>query len=277
MQLTLDNLFKFLKREYKSTKKNIAKKVFYAHDSKLRPGAILNDYDLDCLYNGVFNLKNKNSFLYGKKESELVKSLKKEFKDDLEDIWDKEYDDLIKIVLASANVRPPTEDSSSNECKGASHKETPSNQMRDSFIEIVERYGIMDLVNRKPAVFNRADSTKFSIFIDRIDLILNDPTNLVYTSIQQFQKKLHMQYLSLEATMNNRFGFDCESASVNMEDEDDFPESKKVLSRYKIPNLSMEIIADSDDRFNIVKLAVKEWGNFRNEMNFLYEEICLLP
>ncbi len=178
--------------------------------------------------------------------------------------------------------------------------EQSSNNVRDRFIKIISNLSIMDIINKKPPILYRIDSTKFNV--DRIDLIQisPDPNHKdaeLYTNIQSFTNRLSIQALSIEAVLNNRFGFDDESASINMEIAEDTSKSNRCKitnlhrrkipksnrreitkqCRTKIPELSLEVIADAQDPLHLVKIAVEEWGNFRDEMNFLYKEICTLP
>ena len=40
--------------------------------------------------------------------------------------------------------------------------------------------------------------------------------------------------------------------------------------------LSEKIIDEADDLLTLIGSLIKEWGNFRSEMNFLYDKIRML-
>jgi len=158
-------------------------------------------------------------------------------------------------------------------------------QIRDTFIKAVDYYKIMEIINRKPAVIYRADSTSLNVFRNQTNTLIivpfqrNENTGIdkaTYASIKNFYDRIRILSLSVEASLNNRFDFEDESAFINMEEE--APTEKKSKSNCaELPRLSREFIAEniseSHDPLGLVELAIKQWGNFRDELNFLYNEI----
>lgn len=160
--------------------------------------------------------------------------------------------------------------------KIAPQKEITDKQIHSLFLKAIFDYKIMETINRKPAVLNREDSARLNTFLSLIDVLI--PLNgsyksSLYGSIGDFIRTLQSQVLSLDATLNNRFGFEDDTASVNMEDNENMGEHSKNISRVEIPELSIELFEDADDPAHLLKIAVDEWGNFRNKMNYLYNMI----
>ena len=151
--------------------------------------------------------------------------------------------------------------------------------MRDKFIETTNKYGIMGIINRKPAVLYRNDSAKLSVFIRYIEKYLitqyeQDYSGTdMYENINIFHEMLHIQSLSIEATLNRRYDYDDESAFIIMEEENPI-EPERASRLCKIPEITTEIVLSSNEPLHLLDIAVKDWGSFRNEMNILYNEIC---
>ena len=74
----------------------------------------------------------------------------------------------------------------------------------------------------------------------------------------------------MDATLNNRFGFDNDDASVNMEDDnEEFVENGGQVNRTELPEWSLELVQAAKDPIHLLRSVISEWGNFRNEMNRL--------
>jgi len=194
------------------------------------------------------------------------------------DDMDKFCRSLVNQFTAIFNLTWPEWSEESNSGMPKPNNEMPSKQMREIFIDNIKKYTIMEIINKKPVIFDRNDSTAVDIFINKIrDLILSNKqsnTNAtIYPSIKNFTTELHIKFLSIEATMNRRFDFDNESASINMENDDDSIQVDRRSYNPAIPELSLELIKEAADPLGMLDIAVKEWGDFRNKMNFLYNEI----
>lgn len=150
-------------------------------------------------------------------------------------------------------------------------------QMRNMFLEAIDQYNIMDIINRKPAILNRHDSVCLNVFLEKMDMLTlncNPLSSPLCASIKSFIDNLQLQVLSLDATLNNNFSFADEKAAINMEgDEDLAANTENITRRLGIPELSAELIVDAADSTRLLEIAVKEWGNFRDIMNLLFEEI----
>lgn len=150
-------------------------------------------------------------------------------------------------------------------------------QMRDMFLEAINQYKIMDIINREPAILNRHDAVCLNVFLEKMDMLTlncNPLSSSLCASIKSFIDDLQLQVLSLDATLNNNFSFADENAAINMEgDEDLVTNTENVIRRLGIPELSAELIVDAADPVGLLKIAVEDWGNFRNKMNLLFKEI----
>lgn len=166
------------------------------------------------------------------------------------------------------------------------HKSPNNEEIRDFFLKATSACEVMDTINRKPAILNRDDSAKLNAFLDRMDFLIpyTAPCNdLLLSTIRSFIEALRIQVLSLDATLNSRFGFDNDAAFVNMEDDKDWNKNREKGRRKKgrrekgrspkLPELSLDLILESADPVNMAKLAVLEWGNFQGKMNQLFSEI----
>lgn len=165
-------------------------------------------------------------------------------------------------------------------------KKLSSEQVRDRFLEAVQHFKIMEIINRRPPIFNRMDSATLNVFLRKIDVLIskydnhNDSLSL-YTSISTFTESLQIQALSIEATLNWTFDFDDENASINMEDDGKSTKNKKYskkkitrkLKKVKIPELSVELIANAEDPCSLIRIKVEKWANFRDEMNLPFHDI----
>lgn len=164
-------------------------------------------------------------------------------------------------------------------------RESPNEEIHDLFLKVTSACEVMDIINRKPAILNRDDSARLNAFLDRMDFLVpntapcNDP---LLSAIRSFIEALRIQVLTLDTNLNSRFSFEDESASINMEDDKDWNENgsrkknRKKGHRSNLPDLSLDLILESADPVNLAKLAVSEWGNFRDKMNLLFDEISSL-
>ncbi len=168
----------------------------------------------------------------------------------------------------------------------APQRKLSSEEIRDLFLKATCACEVMDTINRKPAILSRDDSARLNAFLDRMDFLIPNTapcTDLLLSAIRSFIEALRIQVLSLDATLNSRFGFDDDTAFVNMEDDKDWNKSKEKGCRKtgrrekvrspKLPDLSLDLILESANPVNMAKLAVSEWGNFRDKMNQLFSEI----
>jgi len=122
----------------------------------------------------------------------------------------------------------------------------------------------------------RSDSTKINVFLRRIDAVLlipyrrNCADTKIYPSIKAFHDALRVQALSIEAGLNRRFDFDDKSAWIDMEN---FASRKTKTNVPELPGLTRRVVKKSPDPVGLLGIAIEEWGNLRDEMNFLYGEI----
>lgn len=169
---------------------------------------------------------------------------------------------------------PESERATNNAPSGNLKNGMSFERVRNIFMEGVRCFKVMDIVNRKPAILNREDSANLNIFIDRMDaLIINSDYRsqinpILHASIKNFTEALQIQTLSLDAALNNRFDFEDESASINMEEPGGCANQTRRPHQLEIPELSLTIISDANDPLHLLEIAVKEWGNFRNNMNW---------
>jgi len=150
-------------------------------------------------------------------------------------------------------------------------------QLRDIFLNAVHHFNVMDIINRHPAILDRTDSTKLNVFLGEMDILVPDRDyhdNALFLSIRVFIEKLQIQVLSLDATLNNRFGID-EEGSINMEEDNDYADDCDGFNPQGLPELSSELVMAADDPLSLLKIANDGWGKFRSEIGFLYQEICL--
>ena len=155
-------------------------------------------------------------------------------------------------------------------------RKPPNEEIRDWFLKLTDVCAVMDTINRKPAILDRNDSARLNGFLDRMDFLISNamPCNdLLCASIKSFIEALRIQVLTLDANLNSRFSFEDKSASINMEEDEDWKKNRNSGHRSKISDLSLDLILESADPVNLGKLAVSEWGNFRDKMNQLFSEI----
>jgi hypothetical protein len=112
--LNLKHIINFIADRWQLTKRDIAKVYFpyYGH-TKLSKTFYVNQETLNQLFEQFFNFKNENSVAVSQidSSSSLLEALKsfmdgKGYKDALEDVWDKSYDDFVKELLQRANKKP---------------------------------------------------------------------------------------------------------------------------------------------------------------------------
>lgn len=167
--------------------------------------------------------------------------------------------------------------STTSNIEPVANAKSDAEQVRDFFIAAAQQFKVMESINRKPAVLNRADSANLNVFLREIDHLISGRNldSSLQMPIVSFIRALEIQVLSLDATLNNRFGFDNNSASFNMEVDDSDPaERRRWVSRAELPEWSIELVQTSEDPIGLLRSGISEWGNFRNEMNLLFETIC---
>lgn len=158
----------------------------------------------------------------------------------------------------------------------APQRKLSSEEICDLFLKATRACEVMDTINRKPAILNRDDSARLNAFLDRMDFLIPNAAPcdaLLSASIRSFIDALRIQVLTLDANLNRRFSFEDESASINMEDDKDWKKNRRRGHRPELPDLSLNLILKSADPVNLGKIAVLEWGNFRDKMNRLFEDI----
>ena len=158
--------------------------------------------------------------------------------------------------------------------------------MREIFVKVSDHFEVMEIINRKPAILYRADSAKLNLFTRRIESMLVIPFKekhtdpMLYSGIKTFFEMLRIHVLAIDAYLNSRFDFDEETAFedktafINLDEEEEVTASKRGAELIELPVLTCELISQSADPLSMMELSVKEWGNYRNEMNLLYNEIC---
>ena len=100
----------------------------------------------------------------------------------------------------------------------------------------------------------------------------NHSPDSVEKHIQIFLDRLLRRTLSLNARLNHQFDYDDKTASVNMEETDE--QYIQKLKALDVPELSKKLLTRVEDSLGLLKLTDDEWGNFKNNMNFLYDKIC---
>ena len=155
-----------------------------------------------------------------------------------------------------------------------------SKDVRDYFLGAVRYFQIMEIINRTPPVLNREDSARINVFLDRVEVLITDKDNLdftLYATIKHFIEALQIKALSLDACMNNRFGFGNDNASVNMGD-DETPIFENP-NKYNLPTEEdfSELLEEVADPIAFAGIIHRGWGHFRKIMNILFDEICSWP
>ena len=132
-------------------------------------------------------------------------------------------------------------------------------KIRKEFLAAVNRYNVMKIIRRKPAVLNWDDSAYLNLFLKQMgQMNLNCvPYNdALCASIKGFIIYLHDQTMSLDAALSSRFKYQDETASVNMEDDtESAADSEMDLNPLGLSTLSETIndaidavVADATDR-----------------------------
>lgn len=153
-------------------------------------------------------------------------------------------------------------------------KQITSEQVQKLFLEEVQQYKVMDIINRKPAIFNRYDTADLSVFLDRIDILLphNNPYDAsLNASIRSFVEDLRLKVITIDANLNRRFPSDDETASINMENHEE--DCGNYPNPCGIPEFTPELFNSACDPVALLGIVVREWGNFRDKMNRLFEDI----
>ena len=157
------------------------------------------------------------------------------------------------------------------------NEKSDAEQVRDFFVAAAQQFKVMESINRKPAILNRTDSANLNIFLREIEHLISGRNldSSLQIPIDNFTRALELKVLSLDATLNNRFGFENDAASCNMEEDDsDSAEGHEWVNRAGLPEWSIELVKAAEDPIYLLKMGISEWGNFRNEMNLLFETIC---
>lgn len=153
-----------------------------------------------------------------------------------------------------------------------------SKQMCAEFVEIIEERKIMRIINRKPPIMRRNDSTTLNVFVNHIEKILIKPNEnnkrcIAYADIYRFYEILRIEALSIEANLNWRFDYEDASASIDLDKGGSPIEPKRASGLADIPELTKELILESDDPLGLLEMEIREWGNSRDELNYLYNRI----
>jgi len=223
---------------------------------------------------------NKNGY-YLRLLKEIIEENFKIVRESLDDCWDEQdYQTFVLRMLGRARHDKHLSPAELNteRVTNSNTAKPQSEQLHEQFLMAVRKYRIMDIINRKPAIFNLDDSADLNNFLIVIDTLLpayNSCDTLLRTYIEGFSNSLQIQALTLEATLNNRSRFDGENAAVNMEDSDiDSVKATEIRNRLEIPEFSLELVESAKDRLHLLRAGLSEWMNFRNEMNGLFERIC---
>lgn len=238
----------------------------------------------EVVFYNVFDPDNKNSPAKDTPNN-LLENLKdtieypqyQEIRKVMDDLWDKtDYKKFVEMLIQRTSYGPKFQVKTAN-MPNPNNTKTRSEQLQELFLRTIQAYKIMDIINRKPAVFNLNDSVCLNNFLRDTGTLLpayNSCDALLRTSIESFSNSLQIQALTIEATLNNRFRFDGENATVNMEDSDIDPvKTAEIKNRLELPEFSLELVESVQDRLHLLKIGLSEWGNFRNEMNGLFDRI----
>lgn len=150
-----------------------------------------------------------------------------------------------------------------------------SEQIRNIFLEVSHRYKIMEIINKTPPILNHNDSTILNTFASQMEKLLC--MYAIPPNIRGFIESMELLAMFLEANLNIRFGNSNEIASINMaNDRLRFRDKIKYELRAKllgIPKLTPTLIENSADSRYLYRLAIENWENFRDQMNFLFKDI----
>lgn len=185
--------------------------------------------------------------------------------------WDET--DYKKFVMHLLNLAPSKKMKTSTPATTTESPQSKSSleSIRKKFIQLIKFYHVEDIIERKPAALNRMDSVCLNIFLKETETMYYDSTaysSQLASSIRLYYDSLLKMALTLEGTLNNRFGFDDETSSINMEDDEEYN-----LNRHVIPELTPELIIESANPHSLWWIYLEEWGNFRHQMAFLYKQI----
>lgn len=238
-----------------------------------------------AIYRKIFDPATSSSPAYGKKTESLLSDLKMiietsfpTVQESLADCWKTEdYQKFVKELLSQTrrSLRPPKPDNSEPITKPSNTK-TQSEQLQESFLMTAREYKVMEIINRQPPDLYRVDSASLSLFCDQIrDLVpYNSPPNSLEKLIEIFHDNLLRQTLVLDAMLNNQFGFDNESVSVNMEETDaNSEEYRRKMLGFDVYSLTDKVLGEAERPLELLKITDTEWGKFRYEMNYLFEKI----
>lgn len=251
--------------------------------SKIKSGKRKFPFGAEAVFHNVFDPSNEKSPAKDTPKG-LLTTLKmvierpkyQEIRSIMDDCWNTaDYRTFVETLIRRTQYDPGSHVQKSD----TAHSKLRSEQLRELFLIAVREYKVMDIINRKPAIMTYDDSTNLNNFLRNIDTILPAHTscdNLLRASIESFRNAVQIQALTLQATLNNKFPPKGENASVNMEDDDrDSVKGNKIKNRLGLPEWSLELVesAEPKNRLDLIRLGISEWGNFRNEMNCLFERI----
>ena len=304
MNLSCKDIFNIVKETWALNQNSIAKYIERdpATISRVMSGKTKKiNYEINKLYKQLFDNTNKDSPTCGIDGTHLLTELTKTmeklgFEEIIKDLCGCDYESFVRELLRRAQENPQSKGESRTAGKSSAALNfeaiTPDNskeevvknkglqeQIQDKFIKLIEEFNIMNIINRKPAVFNRDDSSNLNVFLRKLDVIITNPYKSnsdsfdIYENIKIFKNMLRIETMTIDAGLNNRFSFEDDSALINMEDEGELLESKIPANTFGIPEITQELILESVNPIGVMNIGIREWGNFRNEINLLYKKI----
>ena len=149
------------------------------------------------------------------------------------------------------------------------------------FIDSINCYQIMDIINRTPPVLNRYDAGSIHLFLDKLDGLLAHKEEIeltLYSLINSFVGHLRVQALRLDAELVGMNDIEDNNAVVNMDDEDSPYESAPVPNRTGMyntdnPDELNELLSLAEDPVRLFGTIIRGWKEFQYYMNRLYQEI----
>ena len=254
--------------------------------SKIKNGGYSPTFTPEEIFHNIFDPDNKNSPAKDTIKG-LLNTLKliieqpqyREIREVMDDCWSTaDYRTFVETLIRRTRCFPRSR-APKTDISQLSNSKTQSEQLQNLFLMAVRGYKVMDIINRKPAIMTQDDSADLNNFLRDINRILpayNSCDSLLRASIESFRNALQIQALTLEATLNNKIYSEGENVSINMEDDDmDSVKGNKIKNCLGLPEWSLELVesAEPENRLDLIRLGISEWGNFRNEMNRLFERI----
>ena len=151
----------------------------------------------------------------------------------------------------------------------------------DYFMDSVNCYQIMDIINRTPPVLNRYDAGSIHLFLDKLDGLLAHKEEIeltLYSLINSFVGHLRVQGLRLDTELIGMYDMEDDKAIVNMDDKDSSYECDTVTNRSGMyntdnPDELNELLSVVEDPIGLLGTILKGWKDFQYSMNRLYKEI----